>query len=300
MKPWGYCLFSIFFYFAVSANAQVVSAPLCLKKNVVIPDFSGLKIEGPVNVTIDASRKNLSIPALQIFGDPKTVSVVTWKIKNHTLYLATKMTYRPHLGDQLTIKVNTRPSQLDRIDFNSNGRLFGKGLMGSLSLISRKNGSLRLCTNNLNLKSLVTQGASDIALYGVKSTDLAIQGKNGGKIQIEGEVALNAVNLTGNGILLVHWVNSPYLKINTSGEQKIFLAGITKTLDASLSQKSHLCAKQLIAENGFVKTKNQAEAKISVRNNLSILARDNSKIYYSPTLKSLNTFTGSASLALSD
>ncbi|WP_218814317.1 GIN domain-containing protein [Rickettsiella endosymbiont of Dermanyssus gallinae] len=299
MKPLLYCLLPILSYFSMPVTAQTLSTPL-VRKNVAVQAFSALSIQGPVNVTIDTSQTNPSIPPLQIFGDPKTVSAVTWKIKNHTLYLDTKWTYRPHRGDKLTIKVNTTPSQLSQIDFNSNGRLFGQGLTGSLSLISRGNGSINLSTNKLNLKSLVSHGESNISLYHVNSTDLSIQGKNSGKIKIEGDVALHTINLTGNGTLLVHWVNSPYLKINASGNEKIFLAGVTKTLDMHLSEKSHLFAKQLRAENGFVETKNQANAKVSVKQKLSALAQDNSTIYYSKPVEFLNTFTKNTGLVLSN
>lgn len=299
MKPLVYCLLPILSYFSMPVSAQTLATPL-VRKNVAVQAFSALAIQGPVNVTIDTSQTNPSIPPLQIFGDPKTVSAVTWKIKNHTLYLDTKWTYRPHRGDQLTIKVNTTPSQLNRIDFNSNGRLVGKGLTGSLSLISRGNGSIKLCTNKLDLKSLVTQGESDISLYHINSTDLSIQGKNSGKIKIEGDVVLHAINLTGNGTLMVHWVNSPYLQINAAGKEKIFLAGITKTFDAHLSEKSQLFAKHLRAENGFVETKNQASAKVSVKQKLSALAQDNSTIYYSKPVEFLNTFAKNTGLVLSN
>lgn len=299
MKPLIYCLLPILSYFSMPVTAQTLSTSL-VRKNVVVPAFSALAIQGPVNVTIDTSQTNPSIPALQIFGDPKTVSAVTWKIKNHTLYLDTKWTYRPHRGDRLTIKVNTTPSQLTQIEFNSNGRLVGQGLTGSLSLISRGNGSITLCTNKLDLKSLVTHGENNISLYHINSTDLTIQGENAGKIKIEGSVALHTINLTGNGTLLAHWVNSPYVKINASGKENIFLAGVTNTLDAHLSEKSHLFAKQLRAENGFVETKNQTRAKVTVKQKLSALAQDNSTIYYSKPVEFLNTFTKNSGLVLSN
>lgn len=297
MKLLAYCLLPVLSYFTIPVSAQTLSTPL-LKKNVSVEAFSALAIQGPINVTIVTNQLNTSIPPLQIFGDPKTASAVTWKIKNHTLYLGTKWTYRPHPGDQLTIRVNTTPSQLNKIDFDSNGRLLGKGLTGSLSLISRGKGCIKLCTNKLDLKSLVTYDETKISLYHINSTNLIIQGKNAGEIKIEGNVALHTINLKGNGTLMVYWVNSPYLKINTSGEETLFLAGVAKTLDAHLTGKSHLLAKQLRADNGFVETKNQARARITVKRKLNALAHDNSTIYYAKPVEFLNTFTQNSGLVL--
>ncbi|MES2141305.1 MAG: DUF2807 domain-containing protein [Pseudomonadota bacterium] len=285
--------------FSTPIIAQTASNPL-VSKNVATPYFSALAIQGPVNVYINAAPTASTVPTLQLFGDPKTVSAVTWKIKSQTLYLETKWNYWPHYGDRLTIKVNITPTQLNQIRFNSNGSLSGKGLAGSLSLMTQGNGSIKLCTNQLNLKLLSVNGKTNITLHHIHSTNLIIQGKNEGKIKLEGEAALQMINLTGNGNLMLYWVNSPYLKINAAGTGKILLAGIVKTLDIHLMQSAFLFAKSLRADNGFIETQNQAHAEITIRNKLNALAKDDSVIYYSKPVKFLNSFNQTTGLVLAN
>ncbi|MDQ8039228.1 MAG: DUF2807 domain-containing protein [Rickettsiella sp.] len=285
------------FCFSTSVDAQTTSN-VFVCKNVETPTFSELTIQGPVNVVINTSQINASAPSLQIFGDPKTASIVTWEVKNKILTLGTKWDYRPHRSDYLTIKVNITPAQLKQISFYSNGSLLGRGLTGSLSLVSKGNGSIKLYNNKLNLKSLYTQGQSNIELYHINSTNLIIKGENDGKIKIEGEAAIQTINLTGTGNVMIYWVNTPYLKINASGTENIFLAGVAKTLDVQLTQESRLLAKQLRADNGFVKTRNQALAEITTINQLNALAKNNSVIYYSKTVNFINSFTQNSGLIL--
>ncbi|MES2998139.1 MAG: DUF2807 domain-containing protein [Pseudomonadota bacterium] len=297
MKPLAYYALAIFFCFlAPIVAAQTPYAPI-VSKNVAIGTFSALDVQNPVNVTINATSTT-STPSLQILGDPKSVSSVTWKIKNHTLYLATKWNYWPRQGDRLTVKVNLSSSQLNQIRFTSNGCLIGKGLTGSLALITKGRGCIKLCTDKLNLRSITVDGKTNITLHHIKSTHLVVQGKNDGKIKIEGEVALQTIHLAGNGNLIIYWVNTPYLKINATGTGKIFLAGIAHSLDVQLAQKAYLFSKQLRANNGFVETQNQAQAEISITNRLGALAKDKSTIYYSPHVDFMNTYTENRGLIL--
>lgn len=287
------------FCFSTPVIAQTTSTPL-VSKNVATPYFSALAIQGPVNVYINAIQTASATPTLQLFGDFKTVSAVTWKIKNQTLYLGTKWDYWPQHGDHLTIKVNIPPAQLKQIYFNSPGSLLGKGLSGSLVLITQGNGSIKLCTNKLNLSLLSVNGKTNITLHHIHSTNLIIQGKNDGKIRLEGEVALKAINLAGNGNLMLYWINSPHLNINATGTGKILLAGIVKTLDIHLAQKAFLFAKFLRADNGFIETQNQAHAEITIKNKLNTLAKDESIIYYSKPVKFLNSFSQNTGLVLAN
>ena len=297
MKSLAY-VFAICFCFSTPVVAQTSSPPLVIK-NVATPSFAGLAIQGPVNVIIDTKVKS-SIPSLQIFGDAKTVSAVTWKVKNQTLYLGTKWNYWPRRGDRLTIKLNTTPSQLNKINFNSNGSLFGKGLTGTLALTATGKGCIKLCTKKLNLTSLSASDKVNITLHNISSSNLTIQDGTAGKIKLEGDVALHAINVTGNGDLIIYWLDSAYLQVNSRGNGRIFLAGIAKTLDVNLSEKTHLFAKQLRSENGFVKTQNQAVAEVTIKNKLNALAKDDSIIYYATPVNFVNTYTETTGVVLAN
>ncbi len=279
------------------AQSSTLSSPPIpyLNKDIAISRFSSLNIQGPIDVYIDATQTK---PSLQILGDQKCVSEVTWKEKNHTLYLGTKSFYQARHDRRLTIKVNTTSKQINQILFHSNASLFGKGLMGSLSLRSEGAGQINLYTNKLNLKSLYSNGDGNIRLHNIRSRDLSIKSYHTHYVLIEGEVALNTIDFIGNGNLRVYWVNSPYLKINAAGKGKIVLAGVVKTLDTHLSQKTQLLARQLCAQQGFIKTQGQAQAQIKVKNKLTAFAKDKSIIYYDSPTNFIRTYAQDNGLIL--
>jgi hypothetical protein len=298
MKRLVCCALACFFCFFVPLVVAQTATPFVVK-NEAIGTFSGLDIRNPVNVVIEAAPA-ISTPTLQILGDPKSVAATTWAVKNHILYLATKWNYWPRQGDRLTIKVNVSPSQLNQIRFTSNGCLIGKGLTGSLTLTTKGSGCIKLCANKLNLKSLTVDGKTSIMLYDIDSTNLVVQGRNNGKIKIEGDVALQSIRVAGNGSLMVYWVDTPCLKISAMDTEKIVLAGVVRNLDVQLTGKTCLLAKQLQVENGFVETQNQAQAEITVRDRLNALAKDRSVIYYSPNVDFISSYTESSGLVLSN
>lgn len=293
MKFIAYCLVATLSLFSLASLAQVSSKPI-ISKNVPINSFDSLDIQGPINVYIDATQTH---PSLQILGDQKRVFAVTYSEKNHTLYLGTKFIYRSEPGERLTIRVNTSPTQIKQILFNSNGSLFGKGLAGSLSLHASGRGQINLYTNRLNLKSLYSNNNKNIIFHNLLSSNLEIASHNS-NIFIQGIVSLKKINSTGNGNLFVYWVNSPYLSIDASGKEKISLAGTTKILDARLSQDTRLNAQQLRAQQGFVKTEKHAQAIVNVRNTLSAFAKDNSVIYYTSPINFINNYTEDLGLVL--
>lgn len=296
MKVIAYCLIATLSLFSFLSHAQVTtqSTPL-ISKNIPINNFNSLDIQGPINVYIDATQTH---PSLQILGDQKRVLAVTYSEKNHTLHLGTKPIYRSQPGERLTIRVNTSPTQIKQIQFNSNASLFGKGLAGSLSLHAQGEGQIKLSTNRLNLQSLYSNGNKLIIFDNLLSSNLEIETHNSHNVVIQGIVSLKKITSTGAGNLRVYWVDSPYLKIAASGKENINLAGIVKILDAKLSQNTHLYAQQLRAQRGFVKTEKQAQATVNVRNTLNAFAKDNSLIYYSSPINFINNYTEDLGLVL--
>jgi Putative auto-transporter adhesin, head GIN domain len=298
MKVLAYSLFISLSLLSLLSHAQL---PPCrgsiISKNISINDFDSLDIQGPVNVYIDATQTHTS---LQILGDPKRVLAVTYSEKNHSLHLGTKPVYRSLPRERLTIRVNTSPAQIKQIQFDSDASLFGKGLTGSLSLRTHGAGQINLYTNKLNLKSLYTNGNESIIFHNILSSNLKIESYNSHNIVIQGVVSLSKVNCTGNGNLMVYWVNSPYLRINAKGKEKISLAGVVKTLDIQLSQDSQLYAQQLRTQQGFIKTEKRAQATVNVRNTLSAFAKDHSVIYYLTPLNFISKYSEGKGLVLNN
>lgn len=301
MKVVACCLFITLSLFCLLGRAaqlpchrECIKRPIVSKSIVINHHFDSLDIKGPVNVYIDATQPHTS---LQIMGDLKRVSAVTYSNKNRTLYLRTKPIDQSMPGERLTIRVNTSPLQIKRIQFNSDASLFGKGLKGSLSLRAQGAGKVNLYTDKLNLTSLYSDGNECVILHNILSSNLTIETHNSKKVIIQGIVSLNKVNFTGNGNLAVYWVNSPYLRVDAHGKGEISLAGAVKTLDAKLSQAIRLFAQQLRARQGFVKTENQAQASINIRT-LSAFAKDNSVIYYSSPINFISKHSEGTGLVL--
>ncbi|MFZ0219015.1 MAG: DUF2807 domain-containing protein [Candidatus Aquirickettsiella sp.] len=296
MKAIIFCLFISLSLFSVLIQAELPphEKPI-ICKNISVNDFDSLNIEGPINVYIDATQTHTS---LQILGDPKRVNAVTYSEKNHVLYLGTKPIYWSAPEERLTIRVNTSPAQIKQIQFNSNASLLGKGLSGSLTLHAQKAGQINLYTNKLNLKSLYSNGNESIIFHNILSTNLKIETHNSHHVVIQGIVSLNKINCTGSGNLLVYWVNSPYLNIQASGKEKIRLAGIVKTLDTKLSQDVQLFARQLHAQQGFIKTKKRAQATVNIRNSLRAFAKNKSVIYYSTPINFISRYSEGEGLVL--
>jgi uncharacterized protein YbcV (DUF1398 family) len=296
MKVIAYCLFISLSLFSLLSHAQLPPhrGPI-ISKNISINDFDSLDIQGPINVYIDATQTHSS---LQILGDQKRVFAVTYSVKNHILHLGTKHIYSSMPGERLTIRVNASPAQIKQIQFDSDATLFGKGLSGSLSLHAQGTGQVNLYTNKLNLKSLYSSDNASIIFHNILSSNLKIETHNSHNVVIQGIVSLNKVKYTGNGNLMVYWVNSPYLRIDADGKGKISLAGVVKTLDLQLSQDTRLFAQQLRAHQGFIKTEKRAQATVNVRNTLRALAKDNSVIYYSTPINFISKYSDREGLVL--
>lgn len=296
MKIIIYCLFISLLLFSLISHAQLpLHRESVITKNIAINDFDSLDIQGPVNVYIDATQNHTS---LQIIGDPKRVYAVTCTEKNHILSLGTKPIYYSAPNERLTIRLNTLPRQIKQIQFNSNASLFGKGLSGSLSLHAQGAGQINLYTNKLNLKSLYSSGNKNVIFHNILSSNLKIETHNSNNVVIQGIVSLNKVNCTGNGNLLVYWVNSPYLIINASGKGKISLAGTAKTLDIKISQDIELLAQQLHAQEGFIKTEQRAQAIVNIRNTLRAFTKGHSVVYYLSPINFISSYSEGKGLVL--
>lgn len=295
MKAIAYSLLVYLFLFSPLNHAQSPQRGPIIRKNIAINDFDSLDIQGPINVYIDATQTHAS---LQILGDPKRVFAVTYTEKNHTLHLGTKPIYWSKPGERLTIRVNASPAQIKQIQFNSDATLLGKGLTGSLSLRTHGSGQINLYTNRLNLKFLYSNGNKSIVFHNILSSNLKIEAHNSHNIVIQGIASLNKIHSTGEGNLLIYWINSPYLTINASGKEKISLTGIVNTLDVNLSQAVQLFAQQLRVHKGFIKTQKQAQATVNIRNKLNALAKDQSVIYYSTPINFISRYSEGKGLIL--
>ncbi len=254
--------------------------------------FQRLAVEGRINVLIQTKKMIPSTTQrVTLFGDPKSVRAVEPSFKDGRLLLKTRWDYLPQAGERLSVRVIVTPDQLKEIDFASNGRLVGCGLSGQLKLIARGSGTIDLHTQHLNLTTLTLDGKTHLRIDNLRSHSLTISGRNDGNVTLTGIAHLNSVNLTGQGQLSLYWVDSPRLTIRLTGQQKLALAGVVNTLDVQLTQTARLDAQSLRSKNGFIATADQSTANVSVNNQLSTSAKDQSHIYYTQAAKLMNTYT---------
>ena len=99
-------------------------------------------------------------------------------------------------------------------------------------------------------------------------------------VYISGVVNLRQLIDEGSGNVMIYWVNSPELQLQSRGSGNIQLAGIVKVLHARLSGHSNLDAPYLRVYTALIQTMQNASAKVLALNELDAFAGDHSNIYY--------------------
>lgn len=249
-----------------------------LTQRFLVRPFQTLAISGPISVQISASAAK---PALQAIGDAESLAKFYVAEKDGVLYLGVKPEKGPKkrsVAPNILAKVSA--TQLKQLNYQGSGNVVGENLSGALTLSSGGAGNIVLSGKNINLRQLNAAGASNISISGIKSNFLNITNKSSGRINLNGNMVVNTINQQGKGSLHIEWVNSTRVTVNGSGPGSVFLAGIARELNATLSDHFKLDAKYLHAEKGFINTRTDAQAHVWTKNNLSALATAGSNIYY--------------------
>lgn len=131
-----------------------------------------------------------------------------------------------------------------------------------------------------SLYSVIKLGDGDFVADNIDSPYFDLTAAGEGNIRLTGIFHLTTLNYSGPGNVAIYWVDSPVLSIMANGTGELELAGIVGVLHTDLQDLTHLDARYLHAHNGFISTKNEAEADVWVHNDLYVLADNLSNIYY--------------------
>ena len=129
---------------------------------------------------------------------------------------------------------------------------------------------------NLNAYTHVTVTGDQFNAH--QPLSLSASGKS--SIQLKGQFNLAQIIQNSSRPISITWANSDTIAVNGAGNGPIQLAGVTQQLRASLHNNSRLNAEYLRANKVWVKTSNNASAKVTATDSLRAFAHNNSNIYF--------------------
>jgi hypothetical protein len=111
-------------------------------------------------------------------------------------------------------------------------------------------------------------------------TQLNVSASNNSAIELKGTFNLNHITQHSTRPIMVEWVKSRSVAIDSHASGRITLAGISDNITAKLHNHSQLDAEYLRANTALIKTSEFATAKVTALNNLRAFAHGHSNIYY--------------------
>jgi hypothetical protein len=134
---------------------------------------------------------------------------------------------------------------------------------------------------NINNGILTIQTADPVNVkINLPSTIQKISSRNNANINLTGTFVLSHIEASGHSILRLYWIDSSNLHVVAENNSQLFLAGVVTNLDLLASGDADVDAKYLRVENAYVKTQNDADVNLNVKNSLGSLSSDKSTIYY--------------------
>ncbi len=241
----------------------------------VYPSFSGLDLEGSMNVYVTS---NASEQTVSISGQADALENIKSAVKGKILHITAHTHYLLSQQQRATIRINV-PS-INWIKVKGSGYLAVNDLTGPLALYAQGGGHIYLQGNQFDLQHLRAEGAVSINASGIYSPSLDIQDTSTGPIGLCGHIGLHCLIYKGHCGITVDGIDTPQLAIQGNGTGMITLTGVAKTLEANLTGSTWLIANTLCVERGFIKTYAKARADVKVDQFLAALATGQSKIYY--------------------
>jgi len=241
-----------------------------------VNSFDKLVINGDMDVVLTSQDPGYSVTAT---GMPAQLNTLNISNTQNTLYVSQRGFNRRADGVPTQLVINL--PDLHQLQYQGAGHLTANNLNSS-ALVAKLNNQAEVNLNGkqIYLQQLIQSGRGPVTISGVDSNALFIKSTSGSPIELTGTVNLRSLTYEGNGRLHVYWLNSPYLRVHSSGSNYIMLAGITTMLDAVVSGRNYLDAKHLHAQQAFVNTADNARADVWIRQSLNALATGNSNIYY--------------------
>jgi len=101
-----------------------------------------------------------------------------------------------------------------------------------------------------------------------------------GETHLSGNLIFSRIDVTGSALLYAYWINSTNIHLYAGNYAKVVLAGVATNLDIIARDNANVDARFLRTQNAFVRTDNQANVAVRVKNSLSTLSTHSSTVYY--------------------
>ncbi|QLH43967.1 MAG: DUF2807 domain-containing protein [Coxiellaceae bacterium] len=129
------------------------------------------------------------------------------------------------------------------------------------------------------------------AVQGASGSNIRLVLNDQSRISLQGYVPVAEVDVAGDSMVDVSWVDTDHIQIIGRDNSEIHLAGAVRVLDARLYDNAVLDAKYLRSITALVYTCENAMAQVIATYSLNAFATDFSNIYYYRTPEKLVDFS---------
>ena len=177
------------------------------------------------------------------------------------------------------VTVDIDSHYLNAFSYHGNGQITGNKLRTyDLILDIDNNGSSQL-DGQIGVKDLHVTGTGQTHIRGMSSQHLKIKLEGNARLDIQGKLALADVRMQGNSRLSLYWVDSRVLIVRAKDAAKLQLAGVVDWMDVHLHNSASFNGRYLRATRAFIKTFDVARADVNITTRQHTLASGNSNIY---------------------
>jgi len=249
--------------------------PIEMKEEVrEMPSFTQVHIDGPFNVRVHTNKRQK--PSITVRGDAIDLTDIQTRVIKHVLYVNVKKASLRTGSADLTINIPT----LRKFTYKGEGAITANKIHASPLDLSIENNKNSTWSGRIGLRYLTLKGTGETKITGIYSPNLKVKLMDSPHVILRGEANLRCLNTEGDGWLNVYWVKGQSIVIRSIGATRISLAGTVERLDACFSGKTRFDGQYLRAKETFIKTNDEAVAKISSVGDQHTLARGVSDIYY--------------------
>lgn len=150
---------------------------------------------------------------------------------------------------------------------------------------------MQMTVNVPELDALAVRGNVSVTSDHLRSHGLSVFDDSTGNVYLNGMMDVDAITQQGTGALYLSWANSQVLRVFANNRGPVKLSGIAKQLRAKLNNNARFDGQYLRANSIFVRTQQQAQAKVFPVHALDAFAYDFSNIYLFHAPESINRMT---------
>lgn len=238
-----------------------------------IPNVSDLHITGSINVRIHPGYHHSK---LVLNGYSSVLPNVRIYIKHQTLFIES-IDENSHAPD---VSVDIYIPKLNKLSFHGRGDLVAHHLNTQYLYLDIDTPNRVDLEGRMNIGYLRAQNKGYIELRGVYSRNMHIYLAGRATAKIVGIIHLAHIDARDSARLELYWVKSHWLYVRERDAAFVELAGITKTLDVHLHDRSVFYGRYLRADNAFVKAQEKSKAEVTTLDNQHTLAENASDVYY--------------------